>query len=227
MNGTIEENETPDQGGSETDTPHAEEKDTSNETGEKTSQEQEIDPRVSAANREAASYRVKLREQEKQNAELAEKYQQLVNGLASLTGAETEQADPQEQLKAALAERDSANQRIREMTITQNVQMASEKHNADASLLIPFLKGSGKLDTLNPEDADYASQVETLVSDTVKAFPQVKKAAQAVPNSSGQPNNPNPDRSDESLTREDLARLQAAGNWAAINQAAANGRIHY
>lgn len=184
------------------------------------------DPRVSAANREAAATRLKLREQEKAFEELQGKYENMLKGLGSLAGIEPEEGqepDPDEALKAALAERDEARREIRETRVNEALRNAAAGEKINARLLLPLLRGEGKLDALDPSADDFQAQVAAVVTEAKTDYPELR--SQAVPPSSGQTANPPAQTGDGKLSQEDLARLAAEGKWAEINKAAAEGRV--
>ena len=193
--------------------------DTGDDTGDK-------DPRVSAANNEAAKTRLKLREQEKAFEELQGKYENILKGLGSLAGIPSEEGqepDPDEALKAALAERDEARKEIRETRVNNALRDASAAEKLNARLLLPLLRGEGKLDALDPSADDFQAQVAAVISEAKDAYPELR--SQAVPSSSGQTANPPAQSSAGKLSQEDLSRLAAEGKWAEINKAAAEGRV--
>lgn len=184
------------------------------------------DPRVTAANREAAATRLKLREQEKAFEELQGKYEDILKGLGSLAGIPSEEGqepDPDEALKVALAERDEARKEIRETRVNNALRDAAAAEKLNTRLLLPLLRGEGKLDALDPSADDFQAQVAAVMAEAKETYPELR--SQAVPPSSGQTANPPAQNGDGKLSQEELSRLAAEGKWAEINKAAAEGRI--
>lgn len=189
--------------------------------GEDTAQEA---AEITKIRKEAAKYRTTLRDTEARLAEREKEFNTLLKGLSQLTGEGSEEVSPEEQLAAALKERDQAQQRLRELTQDNAVRQAAVKHGADADLITPYLKGSGALDALDPGTDDYQAQVAELIAETVEKHPQLR--TQVVARTSGQAPNPTPENNaGGKLSHADIKALAAAGKWDEINKAAAEGRI--
>lgn len=183
------------------------------------------DPRIKRANAEAANYRTKLREQEKIVADLQSKYDAMLQGLGKLSGhvpEEGEQVDPDEAIAAATKRAEQAEAKARALEVTSDLRDKASEAGLNSRLLVPLLKGEGKLDNLDPEADDYTSQVEAVIAEAQETYPELK--AQVAPRSSGQAPTPT-DNSDNKLSPDDLARLYAEGKWDEINKAVSEGRI--
>ena len=132
------------------------------------------DPRITRANKEAASYRTQLREAQKQNQELEAKFQKLTEGLALLAGGDKPAATPEEQLAAAQAERDAAHAKLQEYALNNAVQAAATKAGVDPKLVLPLLKGTGGLDGLDPNSDTFTTTIAERLDALATQFPQVK-----------------------------------------------------
>lgn len=185
-----------------------------------TPQEDVEDKRIKKLNEEAARYRTERNEARDQIADLNGKYDQLLKGLATLTGQEPEQANPEDAIAAAIAERDAARQELRTMRVTSDVNTAINKAGVDPTLTLAVLKADGTLDQLDPTADDYASQVEAAVSAVAEANPRLR--TQVVPKSSGQAPTPT-DTGTRVVSRDDLAEMTSAE----INQLARDGKLNH
>ena len=184
------------------------------------SQEDAEDKRIKKLNEEAARYRTERNEARDQIADLTGKYDQLLKGLATLTGQESEQADPEDAIAAAIAERDAARQELRIMRVTSDVNTAINKAGVDPTLTLAVLKADGTLDQLDPTADDYASQVEAAVSAVAEANPRLR--TQVVPKSSGQAPTPT-DSGTHRVSREELANMAPAD----VHRLAAEGKLDH
>ena len=183
------------------------------------------DPRITRANKEAASYRTQLREAQKQNQELEAKFQKLTEGLALLAGGDKPAATPEEQLAAAQAERDAAHAKLQEYALNNAVQAAATKAGVDPKLVLPLLKGTGGLDGLDPNSDTFTTTIAERLDALATQFPQVKPQPAK---SSGQPQKDyTPESGAGYLTLDDVRRLNEAGDYAAVNKAMREGKIRY
>lgn len=184
------------------------------------SQEDAEDKRIKKLNEEAARYRTERNEARDQIADLNGKYEQLIRGLATLTGQEPEQASPEDAIAAAIAERDAARQELRTMRVTSDVNTAINRAGVDPTLTLAVLKADGTLDQLDPTADDYASQVEAAVSAVAEANPRLR--TQVVPKSSGQAPTPT-DSGTHRVSREELATMSPAD----VQRLAAEGKLDH
>lgn len=186
---------------------------------------QDDDPRIKKANAEAAKYRTKLRATEESVNDLQAKYDQLLEGLGRLSGHtpdEGEKVDPDEAIAAATKRAEQAEAEARTLRVSGDLRDKASDAGLNARILIPLLKGEGKLDDLDPQADDYATQVEAVVTHAKDAYPELR--AQVVPRSSG--NAPTPtDNGPSTLDKDDLLRMQQAGEFEEINKAFAEGRF--
>lgn len=178
------------------------------------------DPRVKKANGEAARYRTQLREQEAAVAEMQAKYDALLAGLGKLSGhvpEEGQQVDPEDAIRAATERAENAETAARTLQVSTDLRDQADSAGLNPRLLIPLLKGEGKLSDLDPTSEDYATQVEALITEAKDAYPELR--TQVVPRSSG--NAPTPTEGEKQITRDDLQKMSAAE----INQAVKAGKL--
>ncbi|MDH6282810.1 hypothetical protein [Prescottella agglutinans] len=132
--------------------------------------------------KEAADNRVKGTEAAKQAAEDAERA--LTERLGKALGfiKDDGPVDPAQLLEQAAAEkdaiareRDTSEAQLRAYQVKDALNTAASKHDGDTSILLPFLKGEGLLDKLDPSTDDFAAQVDALVSEAVTNNPKLKK----------------------------------------------------
>ncbi|WP_433677985.1 hypothetical protein [Nocardia sp. CA-119907] len=84
-----------------------------------------------------------------------------------------EDADP-EQVIAELTDRASTSDRkLRDYRIKDAITSAADTHHGDHKLLIPYLRGIGVLDELDPEATDFTTQVDALVADAITTNPKL------------------------------------------------------
>lgn len=135
---------------------------------------------------------------------------------AALQAAETATSDLTRKLAAALGvteDEPDAEKLGQELTQTRDenrrlrVELAIRQaaNGADLDLLIPFLRGNGSLDGLDPSAEDFANTVRGVVSSVLEDHPQLKAGAQAAPTRSANP--PHRDTDVSQLTREDAKRM--------------------
>lgn len=168
---------------------------------------------------EAAANRVKAKKQTEEVEALKAQLQGLTDGLAKLTGAPQE-TPIEEQLAAVTNERDEAQARINSLLEERAIATIAGEQKVNADLLIPVLKGTGKLNDLNPMAEDYQTQVAEIVKATVEAFPQLR--AQTVPSSSGQ--SPTPTKNAPApITLDDLNSMSTEE----IYEAQKSGRLNH
>ena len=163
------------------------------------------DDRIKKLNAESARYRTERNEYKTQVQDLSAKYEQIIKGLSTLTGQESEgETDPQKVIDAAIAERDQARAEVKTMKITGDLRAEFSKQNTDPALTLAVLKADGLLDTLDPTADDYPAQVAALVSDVVEKNPRLR--TQVVPPSSGQSPTPS-DNGQKRITVDDLEKM--------------------
>ncbi|NKS29218.1 hypothetical protein GS534_00545 [Rhodococcus hoagii] len=132
--------------------------------------------------KENADARVKGTEAAKKAAEDAERA--LTERLGKALGfvKEDDPVDPAKLLEQAAQreeeiarERDASTAKLRAYEVKDALTTAASKHDGDTAILIPYLKGEGLLDNLDPTADDFASQVDALVSKAVTNNPKLKK----------------------------------------------------
>lgn len=163
---------------------------------------QEEDPRITKANKEAASYRRQLRDTEKDRDAKAAKLDDLLKRVAALTG-QPEEVPLEEQLAAAQARLEEAENANRTMRVESLVTAAARTKGADSNLLLAVLNQQGALAALDPAADDAATQVDALITAAVEQYPQL--VAQEAPRRSGNP--ATPPESHRLLTVEDLETM--------------------
>ncbi|MFE9323517.1 hypothetical protein ACIHDR_45460 [Nocardia sp. NPDC052278] len=84
-----------------------------------------------------------------------------------------ENTDP-EQVIAELTDRASASDRkLRDYRIKDAIASAADTHHGDYKLLVPYLRGLGVLDELDPDTTDFTIRVATLVADAITTNPKL------------------------------------------------------
>ncbi|MGW4769870.1 hypothetical protein ACWEO2_17720 [Nocardia sp. NPDC004278] len=84
-----------------------------------------------------------------------------------------ENTDP-EQVIAELTDRASASdRRLRDYRIKDAIAAAADTHHGDHKLLVPYLRGTGSLDELDPDATDFTTRVDALVADAITANPKL------------------------------------------------------
>lgn len=169
---------------------------------------------------ESAERRVTAKETQEQNEKLRK--------VAQALGLETEDEDPEALLKAA---REQADEKQREadklraelnrMLEQDELRRIARENGADPEVIVPFLVGTGSLPQWG--DDDYTDKAVQLVQGTMERHPAF--SGTKVPRSSGQAPTPTKRNTDEKLTRDDIERLVARGDYAAVNKAVAEGRV--
>ena len=183
---------------------------------------------------EAAANRTKAKEHEAAVAAAQAEKDDLINKIGKAFGfvkdEDDQQADASALVEQVTAERDTLQQELRSLRqenalskALNSVQIDGQPVQVDPTLTLAVIKGNGSLNDLDPGSDDYASQVEQIVSETVKAHPQLR--AQVAPRSSGTAPTPTDNTDGKKLTADDLNRLSQEGKWDEINKAAAEGRI--
>lgn len=173
---------------------------------------QEVDDsQIKALRKEAAGYRTRLREAEKQSEAQAAKFEHLMETLSKLTGADADEATPEEQLKQLTAERDAAQQQIRELKVTHSVGAEARKVGLNPDLVMPLIRGMGHMDSLDPDAEDYGDQLSRIVTDLAETYPNLR--TQTVPKVSGQPQDNPP--ATPLITASDLDTMTAEQIYAA------------
>lgn len=183
----------------------------------------EID-RLRADNRklkdESAERRVTAKETQEQNEKLRK--------VAQALGLETEDEDPEALLKAA---REQADEKQREadklraelnrMREQDELRRIARENGADPEVIVPYLVGTGSLPQWG--DDDYTDKAVQLVQNTMERHPAF--SGSKVSRSSGQAPTPTKYNNDEKLSRDDIDRLVAQGDYAAVNRAVEEGRV--
>lgn len=137
---------------------------------------------------EAAKTRRQSRAREKQAAEEAaerarEEFARDLFGALGLD--EDDEVEPDELIALANRQRDEANTRLRNYEIKDAITDAAREHGADLDLLVPYLRGKGLIDELDPDDEDFSEQVADLVEAVVARNPKLLAEAPAPRRSGG------------------------------------------
>ncbi|MBD8056697.1 hypothetical protein ICV35_23905 [Rhodococcus ruber] len=152
---------------------------------------------VEKLRREAQTLRKKAKEDaekaSKEAAEAAEKA--LTERLGKALGfiQDDKPVDPQTLLEQAAEreaqianERDAYRAQIQAFQLDQALTKAANAADGDLDILVPFLRGTGALDKLDPTADDYTDQVSAVVAHAVESNPKLRKAAPvAAPTRSG------------------------------------------
>ncbi|GAA5087033.1 hypothetical protein [Nocardia iowensis] len=84
-----------------------------------------------------------------------------------------ENTDP-EQVIAELTDRAStSDRRLRDYRIKDAIAAAADTHRGDNKLLVPYLRGLGALDELDPDATDFTTRVDALVADAIATNPKL------------------------------------------------------
>ncbi|CAB0633968.1 hypothetical protein CIP107573_00477 [Corynebacterium diphtheriae] len=193
----------------------------------------EVDERIKRANAEAAERRIQLKnakaqlaEREKQFEEQAKVLEKIRQGMAQMLGQESDESlSPEEQIKQITEQRDAAQRELQAFQVERAI-MGKTPKGVDSTLITTLIKGSGQWEKLNPSSETFAQDVEEIITATVEAYPALQPRNFA--SSSGQaPKESAAEASkNNTLSRADVSRLAAAGDWEAINKASAAGKIN-
>lgn len=169
---------------------------------------------------EAAERRVTAKQAQEQNEQLRK--------VAQALGLETQDEDPEALLKTAREqaeenkrEADKLRAELDRMRETDELRRIAREQGADPELVVPFLVGSGQLPKWGEDD--YSDQTTELVKATLERHPAF--SGHKVPHSSGQAPTPVKRDGEAKLTQEDIQRLVAQGDYKAVNDAVASGRL--
>ncbi|WP_280455888.1 hypothetical protein [Nocardia brasiliensis] len=84
-----------------------------------------------------------------------------------------EGADP-EQVIAELTDRATASDRkLRDYRIKDAIAAAADTHRGDNKLLVPYLRGLGALDELDPDATNFTTRIDVLVADAITTNPKL------------------------------------------------------
>ncbi|MFI6045290.1 hypothetical protein ACIA8C_26920 [Nocardia sp. NPDC051321] len=84
-----------------------------------------------------------------------------------------ENTDP-EQVIAELTDRAStSDRRLRDYRIKDAIAAAADTHRGDNKLLVPYLRGLGALDELDPDATNFTTRVDALVADAITTNPKL------------------------------------------------------
>ncbi|MET7772425.1 hypothetical protein [Nocardia sp. NPDC005366] len=109
----------------------------------------------------------------------------LVQEIGRAIGLVADETTDPEQVIAELTDRASAaDRKLRDYRIKDALLTAATTQKADHALLMPYLRGTGALDDLDPETADFTTRLDTLVTDALAANPKLA-ATQTAPRSGG------------------------------------------
>lgn len=171
--------------------------------------------RLEADNRklkdENAGRRVTAKTVEEQNAKLRD--------VARVLGLANDEEDPEELLKAAkqeaaenAKERDALQAKLNRLEEGEQLRNVVERAGGDPRFLVPYLRGVGLPEWGSDE---WESKVTELVGETMERYDNAR--VRTAPRSSGNAPTPTGGGSD-TVTREDLQRLAANGDWEEINK---------
>lgn len=168
------------------DTPDAETDTPADEPEERTYTKAELDK----VKREAQKLRQRLKDETeaaaKAAAEASEKAiaERIGKALGLIPEENDQPVDPAVLLEQAAEreaqianERDAARAEIAAYRLEQALTKAANKVDGDLDILVPYLRGTGALDKLDPTADDYNAQVAEIVTHAVEANAKLKKAA--------------------------------------------------
>jgi len=148
---------------------------------------------------EAASYRTKLRETEERTTTVESQLQGIAKALGFAN--ENEAADPdllQKQLEESQTE-------LANLRRTNALRDAASEHDADVALLIPYLKGTGALDAIDPSDTE---AINNAVKEAVDSNSKLRATPGGKPSDADQ--GPRKASGVNQLTREDIQSMTPA-----------------
>ena len=118
---------------------------------------------VEELRQENAKWRSKLRDLETNHQSTTD----TLSKIAKQLGIEQEEPDVAE-VQRQLEQRD---RELSGLKVSNAVQEAARTHKADVDLLVPYLKGQGKLDGIDPDDTDAISRI---VAESVESNPKLR-----------------------------------------------------
>lgn len=189
---------------------------------------------IRKAREEAAKYRTRAKDTAEEVAAKAKaEREELIQNLGRQLGlVEDETNDPdklltaaQEQAQAAAKERDElanqlANYRRKDAV---NNALAKVDGTVDTALLNAVLASDNAYQQLDINADDFTDQVSTIITQTIESHPSL---VQATHKASGVDTSNTRRGNNAKLTREDLDRMYANGEYAEINKAFADGRFN-
>lgn len=169
---------------------------------------------------EAAERRVTAKQAQEQNEQLRK--------VAQALGLETQDDDPEVLLKTAREqaeenkrEADKLRAELDRMRESDELRRIAREAGADPEVMVPFLVGSGTLPKWGEDD--YTTQAVDLVKSALERHPAF--GVHKVPQSSGQAPTPVKRDGEARLSQDDIQRLVAQGDYQAVNEAVAAGRV--
>lgn len=169
---------------------------------------------------EAAERRVTAKQAQEQNEQLRK--------VAQALGLETQDDDPEVLLKTAREqaeenkrEADKLRAELDRMRESDELRRIAREAGADPEVMVPFLVGSGTLPKWGEDD--YTTQAVEVVKSALERHPAF--GVHKVPQSSGQAPTPVKRDGEARLSQDDIQRLVAQGDYQAVNDAVAAGRV--
>ncbi|WP_347285537.1 hypothetical protein [Corynebacterium stationis] len=189
---------------------------------------------IRKAREEAAKYRTRAKDTAEEVAAKAKaEREELIQTLGRQLGlVEDETNDPdklltaaQEQAEAAAKERDTLAQQLADYRRKDAVNNALAKVDGtvDTALLNAVLASDNAYNELDINADDFTDQVSTIITQTIESHPSL---VQATHKASGVDTSNTRRGNNAKLTREDLDRMYANGEYAEINKAFADGRFN-
>ena len=147
----------------------------------------------------------------------------LKKALGAWLGVEGDQPADANKVLEELQKRDQAREReLASLRLTNALEQTARQHGADVDILAPYLRGSGRLDKLDPAAPEFSGQLDALVADLVSKQPKFKAnghGGQAPPR--GGSEFPGGNQGPPLLTRDDLKTMTPEQ----IDKARKDGRI--
>lgn len=152
--------------------------------------------------KESGTYRNKAKEVEATLTQKDTEHSTLIDGLKKLFGEGEGEQSPEDLLAEANQRAETAAKELNDMRVSLAFREATDGV-ADAKVLLPYMKGAGLLDGLDPTAEDFTAQVAALVTKTVEEVPAFK--VHTVSKSSG--NAPTPTKPTGQISRDDLKAM--------------------
>lgn len=189
---------------------------------------------IRKAREEAAKYRTRAKDTAEEVAAKAKaEREELIQNLGRQLGlVEDDSNDPdklltaaQEQAQAAAKERDTLAQQLADYRRKDAVTTALQKVDGtvDTALLQAVLASDNAYQQLDISADDFSDQVSQIITSTIESHPSL---VQATHKASGVDTSNTKRGNNAKLTREDLDRMYANGEYAEINKAFADGRFN-
>ncbi|MET7773742.1 hypothetical protein [Nocardia sp. NPDC005366] len=96
-----------------------------------------------------------------------------------------ENSDPEQVIAELTARASTSDQQLRDYRIKDAITTAADTHHGDPKLLLPYLRGTGALDGLDLEAADFGTRLDAVVAKAITDNPKLADTP-PVPRSGGE-----------------------------------------